>query len=103
MRFTLGLAALVLAPVAFAQNALQRVADDIFQVRYASNLNIGDSVINMTNTGANTGANTTPIPAIETLGPQLLGTTRNICANLYTFDPAEELISCCACKITPAK
>jgi hypothetical protein len=54
--------------------------DDAFQVRYASNLPIGDSVVNMTNTGTSGG---------------------NICANLYTFDAAEELVSCCACTITP--
>lgn len=54
--------------------------DDAFQVRYAANLPIGDSVVNMTNTGTSGG---------------------NICANLYTFDAAEELVSCCACTITP--
>jgi hypothetical protein len=36
------------ASVAFAQ-------DDAFQVRYASNLNIGDSVINITNAGTSGG------------------------------------------------
>ena len=54
--------------------------DDAFQVRYASNLPIGDSVVNMTNTGTSGG---------------------NICANIYTFDSAEELVACCACGITP--
>src|SRR5271165_769531 len=53
---------------------------DVFQVRYAANLNIGDSFVDFTNTGASNG---------------------NICANVYTFDPAEELISCCTCSITP--
>ena len=77
MRLTLALATLGLSMVAFAQ-------DGPFQVRYASNLNIGDSVVNITNTGAASG-----------------GTAQNICANLYTFDPAEELISCCSCNITP--
>jgi hypothetical protein len=24
-----------------------------------------------------------------------------LCANIYTFDPQEELISCCACSVTP--
>ena len=52
-----------------------------FQIRYAANLNIGDSFINITNTGASNAA--------------------NLCANLYTFDPAEELISCCTCSVTP--
>lgn len=51
-----------------------------FQVKYAANLNVGDSWISVTNTGASGG---------------------NLCANIYTFDPAEELISCCACSVTP--
>jgi hypothetical protein len=57
----------------------------VFLVRYATNLNIGDSVVNLTNTGV-TVAN---------------GTSQNLCANVYTFDPAEELISCCTCSVTP--
>ena len=35
---------------AFAQNPV--TVDSPFQVRYASNLNVGDSVINITNSGA---------------------------------------------------
>jgi hypothetical protein len=69
------LAALACSTVAFAQ------ADTPFQVRYASNLNIGDSVVNITNTGANNGA--------------------NICVHVYTFSPDEQLISCCSCSVTP--
>jgi hypothetical protein len=61
---------------------------DAFQVRYASNLNIGDSVVNLTNTGTLT-------------LPTGLTTTGNICANVYTFDQNEELISCCSCLVTP--
>ncbi len=53
---------------------------DAFQVRYAANLNIGDASVDITNSGASGG---------------------NICANVYTFDPAEELISCCTCSVTP--
>jgi len=56
------------------------VVTDAFQVRYAENLNVGDSVVNVTNSGASGG---------------------NICVNVYAFDPAEELISCCTCNITP--
>jgi hypothetical protein len=52
-----------------------------FQVRYAPNLNVGDAFVDFTNTGASNGA--------------------NLCLNLYTFDPAEELISCCSCTVTP--
>ena len=72
-RILLVLATLVFASVAFAQA-------DAFQVRYASNLNIGDSVINVTNAGTSGG---------------------NICANVYTFSPDEQLISCCSCVVTP--
>lgn len=61
------------------------LADDTFQVRYATNLNIGDSFVDFTNSGA-TVAN---------------GVSQNLCLNLYTFDPQEELISCCTCTVTP--
>jgi len=74
MRLTLALATLAFSTGAFAQS-------DRFQVHYAANLNIGDSYVDFTNTGAANGA--------------------NLCINLYTFDPAEELISCCSCTVTP--
>ena len=48
-------------------------------------MNIGDSVINIANAGTLT-AQTTPT---------------NICANVYTFSPDEQLISCCSCLVTP--
>jgi hypothetical protein len=73
VRILLTIAVLAFASIAFAQT-------DAFQVRYASNLNIGDSVINITNAGTTGG---------------------NICANVYTFSPDEQLISCCACTVTP--
>ena len=79
----LALATMVVSSVAFAQ-AVPGPAD-AFQISYASNLNIGDSVVNLTNAGTVNGAD----PAGE------------ICANVYTFDPAEELISCCTCLVTP--
>jgi hypothetical protein len=78
MRLALALATLACSTVAFAQS-------DIFQVKYAANLNIGDSFVDITNTGATVVA----------------GTSQNICANIYTFDPAEEMISCCSCVVTP--
>ena len=61
-------------------------APDVFQVRTASNLNIGDSVINITNAGSANTAN---------------GALQNICANIYTFSPDEQLVSCCSCVVTP--
>ncbi len=63
--------------------------EEAFQVRYASNLPIGDSVVNLTNTG------TLTVPGNN------LTTTGNICVNVYTFDASEELISCCSCLVTP--
>ncbi len=59
-----------------------------YQIRYASNLNVGDSVVNLTNTGTLT-------------NPGALTTSGNICVNVYTFDASEELISCCSCMVTP--
>lgn len=78
-RYIIPLALILLSPSRiFAQ-------PDAFQVRYASHLEIGDSVVNISNTGS-TGA----------------GLPRgNICVNVYTFDAAEEMISCCACLVTP--
>lgn len=72
-RVLLVVAIVACASVAFAQ-------DGAFQIKYASNLNIGDSVFNITNDGASGG---------------------NICANVYTFSPDEQLVSCCSCVVTP--
>ena len=78
--FTLALATLAFSAVAFAQ-----APTDIFQIDYAANLNIGDSYVNFTNSGATV----------------VNGVSQNLCINLYTFDPQEELISCCTCSVTP--
>lgn len=71
---TLAIALVVLAQPMFGQPS------DAFQVRYAANLNIGDSFIDITNAGSSGG---------------------NICVNVYTFSPDEQLVSCCACTLTP--
>jgi hypothetical protein len=76
---------LLLATAAFGQ-AISGSPADAFQVRYASNLNIGDSVINITNAGTKNTAT---------------GALSNICVNVYTFSPDEQLVSCCACNVTP--
>ena len=66
--------------------------DSPFQIRYAANLTSGDSVINITNTGAN-GASLN--------GPGFGGAAGNVCVNVYAFSPDEQLVSCCSCLITP--
>lgn len=57
---------------------------DAFQLRYAANLTVGDSFVNMTNAG--------------TAGAEPVG---NICANVYVFAPDETMVACCSCPITP--
>lgn len=61
-----------------------RPQPDAFQVRYLT-LQYGDGVVNFTNAGSLAGTD----PA---------GT---MCVNVYAFDPAEEMVSCCACRVTP--
>ena len=53
---------------------------DTYQIRYAANLNQGDSFVDITNNGASGG---------------------NLCVNVYTFDESEEMLSCCSCFVTP--
>lgn len=66
-------------------HALALCSQTPFLVRYASNLNQGDSYVNITNTGT----------ALAT------GGAGDICANAYVFDPSEEMVSCCSCLVTP--
>jgi hypothetical protein len=82
--------AVTFAPVpSFAQVSL----DNAFQVRYASNLQVADAVINITNTGARGGVGLGSGTSASTGGA--------ICANVYTFSPDEQMISCCSCPVTP--
>jgi hypothetical protein len=66
--------------------------DSPFQVRYASNLNVGDSVINITNSGARGAALSSGTTA---------ATTGAICVSVYAFAPDEQMVSCCSCPVTP--
>jgi hypothetical protein len=59
--------------------------EDTFQINYTANLNLADSVINLKNAGYH---------------KQTLFGHGYLCANVYAFDAAEELISCCSCPLT---
>ena len=84
----LALATITLSVAAFAQATL----DGPYQIRYASNLTVGDSVVNITNTGAN---------GNNLYGPGFGTPSGNICVNVYAFSPDEQMISCCSCLVTP--
>jgi hypothetical protein len=88
---TLVLTTLATAAAAFAQNPI--TADSPYQIRYASNLAIGDSYVNISNTGAR-GGNIVG----SGVSPSITG---SICANVYVFTPDEEPVSCCSCPVTP--
>lgn len=60
----------------------------VFQVRYVSNLDIGDSIINISNDG-------------ESENGTLFAPGGNLCVGVYSFDPSEELLSCCTCTVSP--
>jgi len=63
-----------------------------YQVNYASNLNLGDSVVNIVNSGTSAGSNI-PIVGANTYG--------DICANIYLYAPDQELATCCTCLVSP--
>lgn len=67
--------------------------DGSFQVRYASNLAVGDSVVNITNDGASSfGAD------MAAMGQAQNG---NLCVHVYAYTPDEQLAACCSCYVTP--
>ena len=75
---------ILVTALVFTAAALAQIPD-FFQVGYAANMNIGDSVVNLTNAGS--------VGGFEPTG--------NICANVYVFAEDQQLIACCACPLTP--
>jgi hypothetical protein len=68
------------------------VAPTVYVVTYASNLNVADSVINITNSGAG-GADLAAGTTADITGA--------ICVNAYAFSPDEQMVACCSCPVTP--
>lgn len=75
--------------VAFAQNPI--TADSPFQANYISGLNVGQSYVNLINTGAN---------GASQFGPGF-GPVGNLCINVYAFTTDEQMATCCSCLVTP--
>ncbi len=69
-----------------------QTGDTPFQIHYAANLDVNDSVIDITNSGASGASLLSGTGASE---------TGALCANVYVFDPTEEEIACCSCPVTP--
>jgi hypothetical protein len=72
---------------------------DAYQVRYASNLSVADSVINITNTGASSTTLLTPGQIVG--GVNQNNIDGSVCVNIYAFAADEQEVACCSCLVTP--
>jgi hypothetical protein len=61
------------------------------QINVVGHLDLADSVVNITNPGFHLPPN--PNGGIPT-------SAGNICANVYVFDPLEQLLECCSCPVS---
>jgi hypothetical protein len=69
-------------------------ADGTFLIKYMSNLDKGDQDFHLTNTGASKGQ---IIPS----GGGTFVANGNICVNVYSFTPDEQMSECCSCFLSP--
>ena len=80
-----------LLPV-YAQSSTPATVDPAYLVRYAANLNVGESYIDIVNTVLN---------GDPFLGPGFgSGALGNICVNVYAMSTDEQMAACCSCLIT---
>lgn len=77
----------LLTVAAFAQ--IIPAPEDVFQVRYVANLNVGDSVVNVQNAGT-----------VGGFHPPSFG-GGNICVNAYVVTPDTQVQACCTCQLAP--
>jgi hypothetical protein len=94
VRLSLIFGALAASTLAFGQLGPAFTPTDSYQIGYMANLNIGDSVLNLSNSGYQG-------PFIAYPGFTAPATVGNICVNVYVMDPREEEIACCSCLVTP--
>jgi hypothetical protein len=66
-----------------------------FLIRYSSNLNIGDSFIDITNTGASA------TTVLANQNPAQNNIDGSLCVNIYMFAADEQEVACCSCLVTP--
>jgi hypothetical protein len=70
--------------------------DGPYQIKYISNLAIGDSYVNVSNSGAVQGQNLQGQP----FGPAQIDKNGDLCINIYVFSPDEQEQECCSCLLT---
>jgi len=84
------LAAFLFPSTQFAQllNPHGSNLEDAYQISYASNLNLADGTVVVSNAGS-------------AAGFYNASTSGNICANIYVYAPDASLLSCCSCLAGP--
>lgn len=76
---------LVGAAAVYGADPAVTAPDDVFQIHYVSNLDAGDSLVNLINAGTQGG----------------FDPTGAICVNVYAFSPTQAMLACCSCYLSP--